>query len=809
MTEPVLSYELKSLINKIKSELTVEYPIQVITLNYLMYSILSSQTNDVAYWLSNNILTSEINILKNLVLEKIKNDTSHSIVLDPNAIRFAKEYDQLAEEISNNGEYIVTSNAMFIKIIEQDNDYIKFLANNGFTLDEVKNKILKEDKLNQNNNSSIDKTKTTKSKKKNKNNENKINSSLRIIPEENNLIEASGINLIREASKGKYKNIIGYDDIINDIFNVISKQNNKNVVLVGDSGVGKSSVLYRLAQIMYEQNCPYKFKEQYLIQLESLLTQLGLKEFKKNASKYIVVIDDLEVLLMSKEFEAFPTFFIDMITSDITVICTMNTNAYTKILQGKPELGRHFQKINIEEPNEEFLNNIINHNIKYYETNTTTKFTPEAINTAKQLSKRFITTEKTPLSTLNLLDYTSSMVRINTPDSEELISLKKQISEIIHEREQIPSTADMSAFERKDQLIREELRLKSEIDNLATDKLPCVNITSNDVKKAVSKLIGLPVTELNDNDKDKLKQLQPNLLKYVIGQDDTVEKVAKVVKRQRVGLSNPNKPCVMLFVGSTGSGKSFLAKRLAYEMFGDEKKIVRIDMSEYAEKTSVSKLYGTAPGYIGYEEGGVLTEAIKKNKHCVLLLDEIEKAHEDVYNVFLQVFDEGRLTDSRGTVVDFKNVIIIMTSNVGARNVSEKTTRIGFTKTITEEEENKEIILKSIRKEFKPEFINRIDNICYFNKLTEDNLKSIIDNEIKNVHQRVKNIGYDFDNDIFDGTIRDNIFNEIKEEIEYGARPILREIQKQLEDKITDYIIDNDIELGYIFKLADIYNKTE
>lgn len=809
MTEPVLSYELKSLLNKIKSELTVEYPIQVITLNYLMYSILSSQTNDVAYWLSNNILTSEINILKNLVLEKIKNDTSHSIVLDPNAIRFAKEYDQLAEEISNNGEYIVTSNAMFIKIIEQDNDYIKFLANNGFTLDEVKNKILKEDKLNQNNNSSIDKTKTTKSKKKNKNNENKINSSLRIIPEENNLIEASGINLIREASKGKYKHIIGYENIINNIFNVISKHNKKNVVLVGDSGVGKSSVLYRLAQIMYEQNCPYKFKEQYLIQLESLLTQLGLKEFKKNAGKYIVVIDDLEVLLMSKEFEAFPTFFIDMITSDITVICTMNTNAYTKILQGKPELGRHFQKINIEEPNEEFLNNIINHNIKYYETNTTTKFTPEAINTAKQLSKRFITTEKTPLSTLNLLDYTSSMVRINTPDSEELISLKKQISEIIHEREQIPSTADMSSFERKDQLIREELRLKSEIDSLATDKLACVNITSNDIKTAVSKLIGLPVTELNENDKNKLKQLQPNLLKYVIGQDDTVEKVAKVVKRQRVGLSNPNKPCVMLFVGSTGSGKSFLAKRLAHEMFGDEKKIVRIDMSEYAEKTSVSKLYGTAPGYIGYEEGGVLTEAIKKNKHCVLLLDEIEKAHEDVYNVFLQVFDEGRLTDSRGTVVDFKNVIIIMTSNVGARNVSEKTARIGFTKTTSEEEENKEIILKSIKKEFKPEFINRIDNICYFNKLTEDNLKSIIDNEIKNVHQRVKNIGYDFDNDIFDGTIRDNIFNEIKEEIEYGARPILREIQKQLEDKITDYIIDNDIELGYIFKLADIYNKTE
>lgn len=252
------------------------------------------------------------------------------------------------------------------------------------------------------------------------------------------------------------------------------------------------------------------------------------------------------------------------------------------------------------------------------------------------------------------------------------------------------------------------------------------------------------------------------------------------------------------------SHNTHLAKRLAYEMFGDEKNMVRLDMSEYSDKTSVNKLYGTSPGYIGYEEGGVLTEAIKKNNRCVLLLDEIEKAHSDIYNVLLQVFDEGRLTDNKGTLVDFKNVIIIMTSNVGAKNVTEKTTRIGFGKQ-NEDEQDKEIILKSIKKEFKPEFINRIDNICYFNKLTDDNLRTIIKIEIEKVHKKVINLGYDLDYEILNGKLVDSIFEKIKEESEYGARPILREIQTQLEDKLTDFIINNEVPKGYFFTYNNIY----
>jgi ATP-dependent Clp protease ATP-binding subunit ClpC len=284
-----------------------------------------------------------------------------------------------------------------------------------------------------------------------------------------------------------------------------------------------------------------------------------------------------------------------------------------------------------------------------------------------------------------------------------------------------------------------------------------------------------------------------------------VDVICKAVKRHQIGLSNPNKPCVSLMVGSTGVGKTFLAKRLAFELFGNENELVRLDMSEYSEKTSVTKLYGASSGYIGYDEGGILTESIKKKPYCVLLLDEIEKAHSDVFNVFLQIFDDGRLTDNKGNVVNFNNVIIIMTSNVGVDKICNKSNKIGFG-TYDKESENKEIILKEIKNNFKPEFINRIDNICYFNNLTEENLITIIKNEIKKIHQKVKSIGYDLSDDILNGELINIIYNNIKTESEYGARPIIREIQKQLEDKLTDYIINNNVPKGYIFTFKDIYN---
>ena len=444
---------------------------------------------------------------------------------------------------------------------------------------------------------------------------------------------------------------------------------------------------------------------------------------------------------------------------------------------------------------------------KTYEDYNNVNFSDECINECIRLAKRFITNENCPASVLNIIDTTSAYVRMKEGENETIKRLRERLDEIEYEKNSISNTSSAEDFDRKDALIREEIKINNEINQIEAKlntRATKTEVTISDIRHSVSQMLNLPISELDGDERGKLKRLSENLRSVVIGQDEAIDDIARAVKRQRVGLQNPNKPIVILFVGTTGCGKSFLAKRLAYEMFGNEKNIVRLDMSEYSDKTSAAKLYGTSPGYVGYDDGGVLTEAIKKNNHCVLLLDEIEKANDEVFNVFLQVFDEGRLTDNKGTVVDFKNVIIIMTSNVGARDISEKRAQIGFG-SHDEESRDKEIIKKAIKGTFKPEFINRIDNICYFNKLTDDNLRQIIVNEVRKVKTKLNEIGYDMDDELCNGRLVDSIFNKIKEESEYGARPILREIQFQLEDKLTDYIIDNEIESGYVFTYNDIY----
>ena len=304
------------------------------------------------------------------------------------------------------------------------------------------------------------------------------------------------------------------------------------------------------------------------------------------------------------------------------------------------------------------------------------------------------------------------------------------------------------------------------------------------------------------DDKEKLKNLNNRIKDIVIGQDEAVETVCKAIKRQRVGISNPDKPVVFLMAGSTGVGKSYLAKIIAKEIFGSEKKLVRLDMAEYADKTSITKLIGTGSGYVGYDNGGILTEAIKKNKHCVLLLDEIEKADEEVHNAFLSTFDEGRLTDNKGVTIDFKNVIVVMTSNVGAREVDERGNGIGF---VTNTEElKKEIIEKELKRKFKPEFINRIDKIVYFNKLTEENIKNIITLEIDKIRKRIENMGYGLEEIAENTELFNTIYSNVIKSKNMGARPIIRELQTHIEDKITDLIIDNNFETGHIFTAEEL-----
>lgn len=826
MAEPILSYELKSLINKIKQQYIVEFPIQVITPNYLVLAILEEKSCDGYNVVSKLMMDSTIDEFKQYIIDRIMGDGELSIKQNDNPT-FSDIYDTLAEEITNNGAELVTSSLMFYAIVKHDNELIKTLTKFGVTTDQINDTIIAYSTTTNSGNKEIKANKWNKKKPKDSQlpktgliltgedlqkliEEDDHRKITRPIPNETNVVETNCKNLVRIASTGAYDKLIGYEDTITKIFDVFGKYERNAVAIVGPSGIGKTAVVQLLARYLYEQKCPKQFKDKYLMQFGDTITSVILKEMTRSG-KYVAFIDKMENMFGNKENEVNNyTFLTELFnTQNLYTIITMNDSAYAKYVKSKPDFDRFITKIDIPEPNDELLFNIIKSKSGIYEEYNTVHFNDDCINESIRLAKRFIGNEQCPASALNILDTVGSYVKMREPENDEIIKLKQRLAEIENEKNSIQNSSNAEEFNKKDALIREAMDIDKKINNIENKKEKSkkkINVKISDMRSAVSEMLNLPISEMDDNEKVKLKKLSDNLRSVVIGQDEAITDIARAVKRQRVGLANPNKPIVMLFVGTTGCGKSFLAKRLAHEMFGDEKNMVRLDMSEYSDKTSASKLYGTSPGYVGYDDGGVLTEAIKKNNHCVLLLDEIEKANEEVFNVFLQVFDEGRLSDNKGTVVDFKNVIIIMTSNVGARDVSEKTNQIGFG-THDEESRDREIIKKAIKNTFKPEFINRIDNICYFNKLTDDNLKQIIINEVKNVRKKLNDIGYDMDEEMSNGKLIDSIFEKVKSESEYGARPVLREVQLQLEDKLTDYIIDNEIEPGFIFKYDDIYKE--
>lgn len=827
MAEPILSYELKSLINKIKQEYIVEFPIQVITPNYLMLAILEEKSCDGYGVISKLMMDSTIDEFKQYIIDRIMVDGVSNLKQNDN-VTFSDIYDEFAEEIMDGGANLVTSSLMLNSIIVHDSELIKKLTELGVTPEQVNDTVIAYNTTSNLGNKEIRANKWNKKKGREPKSKSPVtvvkgtelvkfieeatnNQLVRAIPNENNVVEANCKNLVRLASTGVYDNIVGFDKEIEKIFDVFGKYDRNTVAIVGPSGVGKTTLVEKLAKRLYEQKCPKQFMDKYIMKFDAIITGVVIKEMAKSG-KYIAFIDMAENMFANKENEANSYLFLTDLfkTQTIHTIFTMSDTAYSKYVKAKPEFERLITKIDISEPDDKTLIEILESKSKTFESYNSVKYNSDALKESIRLSKRFITNEQCPASALNILDTAGAYVKVREKENDEIIKLRERLNEIDKEKKTITNSSSAEEFDRKDILIREELDITKKINSLVAElaKTTVTPVTGNDVKKAVSEMLNLPLSEMDDNEKSKLRKLSDNLRSVVIGQDSAIEDITRAVKRQRIGLQNPDKPIVMLFVGTTGVGKSFLAKRLAYEMFGDEKKIVRLDMSEYADKTSVNKMYGSSPGYVGYDEGGVLTEAIKKNNRCVLLLDEIEKAHEDVFNVLLQVFDEGRLTDNKGTLVDFKNVIIIMTSNVGARDVSEKRSLIGFNPP-DDDKRDTEIIRSAIKKTFKPEFINRIDNICFFNKLTDDNLRQIIINEVHKVNQKLENIGYGLDDEICNGKLIDSIFSKVKDEAEYGARPILREIQVQLEDKITDYIIDNDTNPGFIFTYNDIYKDND
>ena len=407
---------------------------------------------------------------------------------------------------------------------------------------------------------------------------------------------------------------------------------------------------------------------------------------------------------------------------------------------------------------------------------------------AVKLAKRYITNNNLPDSAIDVIDLTGASISLNNKQSTSMKTLKEELNSFDGEKKKAMNSGN---FEKLDEIAKKESQLlkkisdmKKKIDN---DESTWIHATEDDIADTVSAITTIPVSKLSISNKTTILHIDKILKKDVIGQDEAINEIAKAIKRSRAGFSDNNKCTSLMMIGTTGVGKTLIAKKLAENVFGDEKALIRFDMSEYQDKTSVNKLLGSSAGYVGYENGGLLTEAVKNKPYCVLLFDEIEKADESIYNVFLQLFDEGRLTDNNGTTVNFKNVIVIMTSNIGAKQASEMGNGVGFQSNV--EENKKSIIEKSLKNKFNPEFLNRIDNIIHFNALSDDNTKVITRLELDKLRNRVKENGVNL---TFGSDVIDYVFKKAIQEKEYGARPIMRIIQDNISDRVVDLVLESE-----------------
>ncbi len=627
------------------------------------------------------------------------------------------------------------------------------------------------------------------------------------------LLEKFGIDLTALAYQNRLDPVIGRDKEIKRVIQILSRRTKNNPVLVGDPGVGKTAVVEGLAQRIAEGNVPELLKNKRIIQLNLANLVAGTKyrgEFEERmrlilkeimeSKDVIIFIDEVHTVIgagaADGAIDASNILKPSLARGDFQIIGATTLDEYRRYIEKDAALERRFQPIMVDEPSIEDSILMLKGLRDKYEAHHGVRITDEAIEAAVRLSARYISDRFLPDKAVDLIDEAAARVKLETTfEPDEVRELEKELEQLTKEKE---AAVNRQEFEKAATLRDRERELKAEIERLKQDwtskknkEEPCV--TEDDVAAVVSEWVGIPVTRLKEEEVERLKHMEEILHERVIGQDEAISAVARAIRRSRSGIRDPKKPIgSFLFLGPTGVGKTELARTLADFLFGDETAMIRLDMSEYMEKHTVSRLIGAPPGYVGYQRGGQLTEAVRKKPYSVVLFDEIEKAHPDVFNVLLQIMDDGRLTDGKGRTVDFKNTVIIMTSNVGAEYIKSQI-RVGFgVGSDVSYEDMKDMIMDEVKKTFRPEFLNRLDDIIIFRPLTEEDVKKIIDIMLKRVNERVKEQGISIEVD--DG-VKDLIVKEGFDPV-YGARPLQRAIQRLIEDPLSDLLLEGRFKEG-------------
>lgn len=626
-------------------------------------------------------------------------------------------------------------------------------------------------------------------------------------------LDSFGIDMTKAAEQGKYDQMVGRDAEVERVIQILSRRKKNNPVLIGEPGVGKSAIVEGLAQRIVEKKVSRllfgkrvisldmstivagtKYRGQFEERLKALTTEL------EKSPDVILFIDEIHTIVgagnSQGSLDAANILKPALARGTIQCIGATTLDEYRQNIEKDGALERRFQKVLVNPTSEEETLKILENVKERYEEHHCVRYSQEAIEACVKYTERYITDRCFPDKAIDALDEVGARMHVSNVDvPESILALEREVAEAQKGKSDAVKSQNYELAagfrDKENQLIQtlERARMRWEDEQ----KHNPVNVTEDDVRNVVSMMSGVPIQRINSDENQMLQNLQSIIQKQLMGQDGAVEKVVKAIRRNRLGLKDPNRPIgSFLFLGPTGVGKTHLAQILAKEMFGSKDALIRVDMSEFSEKFAVSRLYGAPPGYVGYEQGGELTEKVRRKPYSIVLLDEIEKAHPDIFNVFLQVLDEGRLTDGQGRVVNFKNTIIIMTSNVGSRQLKDFGTGVGFS--MASESENKElargVITKALNKTFPPEFLNRIDEVITFEQLSKEVINNIVDLEIAPVRSRIEAMSYHL---TITAEAKDFIASK-GYDVQYGARPLRRSVQTYVEDEVAEVMMNNKLQ---------------